>query len=153
MSAKRTRALRAGVEGLERRETPSSVNLASAGTAAVTFSHLITNGQDVTTMISGKSKGLGGSYTGELDVVYALNNPPGGSGTGVITTSSGDTIDLKLKSETQTPHKQLEEMGTMVFSVTGGTGAYANATGHGVFTGNINILNNFRFLLHGRVRT
>ena len=76
MSAKRSRSFRAGLEGLERRETPSThasaavakvVSLQSHGTATIFFSEPIQNGQQVTTTLSGSNTSLG-KFTTELDV-------------------------------------------------------------------------------------
>jgi hypothetical protein len=162
MSAKRSRALRAGLESLERRETPTTHALAAAATthvadisskgfAAVILSQPIINGQKVVTMISGNSAAIGGSYTGELDVFYGLNSKLG-AGTGVITTSTGATIKLSLKSTVQVPTMPLGQGDVIKFTVTGGTGTFANATGHGTLTGHVNYLFNFPYVVTGRIK-
>jgi hypothetical protein len=163
MSAKRSRALRAGLESLERRETPSTHTLAAAaattkvadisgkGFAAVILSQPIINGQKVVTMISGSAPAIGGSYTGELDVFYGLDRKLG-AGTGVITTSTGATINLSLKSTVQVPTMPLGQGDVIKFKVTGGTGTFANATGHGTLTGHVNYLFNFPYVVTGRIK-
>src|SRR5262249_3613450 len=77
MSAKRSRALRAGVERLERRETPSTHALAAAaaaktvtingtGTAHVIQSHPVVNGRELTSAASGTASVIG-KYTATFE--------------------------------------------------------------------------------------
>lgn len=160
MSAKRNRALRAGLEDLERRDNPSLalpaatatpvLNLSSTGHATVTASMPVVNGQKVQTALAGNLPGAG-AYAGEVDVVYGVGIPVG-LGTGHITLSTGDEIDFSVRGRNATPALPNGRGGILHLTVTGGTGVYAKATGHGTITGNVNILYNFVYNLRGLVR-
>ena len=161
MSEKRSRATRVAVEGLERRETPSThasaalpaakvVDLRGTGAALVTASTPVVNGQDVSTRLAGKTRALG-SFSGQLDVTYDLNLSRG-VGTGVITLADGDQIYLNLNAVSRSPVSPRGLPGTIHFTVKDGTGAFAGATGHGNLNGRVNILYPYKFRLDGRVR-
>lgn len=154
MSVMRNRALRAGLEGLERRETPSTHSLASnvvsvhnSGAAVIAYSQPVQNGHVVDTITAATSKTLG-SYTSEFDVFYVAGTRHG-TGTGTLTAADGDKINLKLSAQLSSPGQS----GVIRFTVNGGTGAFANATGHGSLTGHVNILHNFRYSLHAKIRS
>jgi hypothetical protein len=158
MSAKGSRALRAGVERLERRETPSThaaaatvLQLGGTGTATVTASMPIVNAQSVATAISGNNRGLG-NYTGALNLFYEFNGRFG-AGNGVVAASNGDHINLSLTSQIHIPTiPGGGNTGVIHFKVTGGSGAFANATGHGVLVGNVNYSFPYTYTLQGRIR-
>jgi hypothetical protein len=160
MSSKRSRAMRAGVEGLERRETPSTHTSAAAatairgaGAAVVTLSKPVVNGQEVDGIFSGASKVLG-NYTGTFSSFFGLHRSQG-AGVGVITTASGDTINIAYRESIQpggTPRHHAPGVVQMV--VTGGTGAFANATGRGLATGKVDpALAAFKYTFHLRITT
>ena len=184
MSAKRSRAIRAGVEGLERRETPggahalaaaaaaSSVTIGGGGLAAITESAPAVNGQLATTVLVGTNRTLG-SYSAQLAISYG-NGLSRGLGSGVFTASDGDTIDVRLKATAPPPvfpHATAQQRdgsdfyigipsgqivdsapGSIRFTITGGTGAFANATGTFRLTGNVNALTPFHYSLSGKFR-
>jgi hypothetical protein len=163
MSAKRSRAFRAGFDSLERRETPSAhglaatstaklVNIHGTGIAVVTSSLPVVNGQQIATSVSGQSTVLG-KYTGDFNSFFGLSLAQG-SGTGAIRAADGDLIDLSLSGVFGTENKpQIHIPGIIHLKVTGGTGAFANATGHGTLTGQFNTFpNTFTFTFHARVR-
>lgn len=161
MPEKRSRGMRAAVEGLERRETPSShalaalpaakvVNFGGNGAATVNLSEPVVNGQEVFTSLAGSSKTLG-KFSGQLDVIYGLDLTRG-SGTGVLTASNGDVLDLNVSAVSNAPVSPHGRPGAIHFTVTGGTGAFANAKGQGVISGNVSVLYNYKFHLQGRVR-
>jgi len=160
MSAKRSRALRAAFEGLERRETPSShavaalqtaqvVSLQGSGTAVNIISTPGVNGQAVTDWIFGKTKGLG-NYSGQLSLFYGLDHIHG-TGRGVITKANGDQLALSLSATAHTPGVP-RGPGVIHFTVTSGTGALAAAAGSGTLTGHVSLLNGFHYVSHGKVR-
>jgi hypothetical protein len=162
MSAKRSRAFRAVFDSLERRETPSThalaaattkvVNIHGTGTAQVTSSIPVVNGQQIASSVSGQAKVLG-KYTGQFNSFFGLSLT-NGSGSGVITAADGDKINLTLTSSFGPEIKsQIHIPGRIHLTVTGGTGAFAKATGHGTLTGNFNTFpDTLTFTIHGQVR-
>ncbi|MFO0953239.1 MAG: hypothetical protein U0835_19200 [Isosphaeraceae bacterium] len=151
MSAKHSRALRAGLESLERRDNPSTISLSNTGTAFIVRSQPVINGQKVVTQVIATSKAVG-QYVADFEVFYGIASNLG-RGNGTITTANGDTIKLKLHSSIGIPTAPTGNRGKIAFTVDGGTGAYANAKGHGTLTGNVNFIYTFPYALNARIRT
>ena len=171
MSAKPSRTFRANHESLERRETPSHniaaaaavvhaqatasttrASLLSQGFAQVTQSAPTVRGQQVVTTLYGNSKALGGHYTAVVDVFNDGGKNPIGTGTGTITTASGDTIDLEVRSRSLIPYFSTNPSGKIQFNIVDGTGKFANASGRGAFVGYLNFTNSFRYELRGNLK-
>jgi hypothetical protein len=156
---------RPGVEGLERRDNPSThlaaaaaatttkaVAIHGSGNSVVTLSNPTINGQLVTNAINGTSKVLG-AFNGQTNSFFGLGLSRS-SGNGGLVAADGDTINFTLRGAFEPPESAFRHSPGVVFmTVTGGTGAYANATGHGTETGIGNpIIGLFHFNLHLKVK-
>ena len=131
--------------------TTTRESLLSQGYAVVSQSAPTVLGQQLTITFLGKSKALGGNYTAVVNLFSGLGKDPLGTGTGTITTQSGDTIDLEVRSRSLIPYFSTNPSGKLQFNILDGTGKYANATGRGTFVGYLNYLNSFRYELRGNL--
>lgn len=127
------------------------MSLLSQGYAMVSQSAPAVLGQQLTLTFHGKSKALGGNYTAVVDLFSGLGKNPLGTGTGTITTQSGDTIDIEVRSRSLIPYFSTNPSGKLQFNILDGTGQFANATGRGTFVGYLNYLNSFRYELRGNL--
>jgi hypothetical protein len=121
--------------------------------AVVTLSQPVVNGQHVIASLHGKSRALG-DYTGQFESFFGLGTGLG-TGEGTLTAADGDQINVAFREDFQPPAGgQSHGPGRVTMVVTGGTGAFANATGHGTATGLANPTTSiFRYALNLRVRT
>ena len=126
-------------------------SLLSQGYAVVSQSAPTVLGQQQTITFLGKSKALGGHYTAVVKLFSGLGENPLGKGSGTITTASGDTIDIEVKSRSLIPYFSTNPSGKLEFNILDGTGKFASATGRGAFVGYLNYLNSFRYELRGTV--
>ncbi len=140
MAMKTTRKFQARLDSLETRTVLSTVQPAAhvipfrgSGTLTTTGSTNVTGGIDATVSMAAKFGKLGNS-TGQITV----NVPTGNlnfTATGVITVADGDQIDINFAGSSETPKpKATRAIGQFQVNVTGGSGAFANATGVGKIT-------------------
>jgi hypothetical protein len=130
-------------DALERRETPSALmggalvrTPTSHPTAfqgsgrAVTFSQiplpdggLVANGT-----VSGRAGGLG-AFTGPIATTLGVNRLSASSVV-VLNAQNGDHLNISFQGSFRTPRSSIEQ-GSFPFTITGGTGHLAGATGSG----------------------
>lgn len=137
---KRTRKFQAVVDSLEGRTVLSTVQplglvvpLHGSGTLTTTASTNVPGGIDATVAMNAKLGKLGPSK-GQ----FTVNVPTGNlnfTATGVITVADGDQIDINFAGGSQTPKpRATRAVGQFQVNITGGSDAYANATGVGKIT-------------------
>ena len=144
-------------EALERRETPAplgggaiapAVARALRGTGhEVEVSHFpLSSGEvDTTGVLRVRAHGLG-ALTGRIETAFASNLSDFES-LAALVARNGDQLDLAIRGTFPSP-RRLVQSGAAIFAITGGTGAFAGATGGGAIRATLNVVNGamtFRF--------
>jgi hypothetical protein len=156
---------RARVEHLERREVLSTVHPASVpgpsvslqgrGTGSQVSQQAIPGGSYQTvSALRGESRALGGKFTGQLVLNYGTDQFRIKSGSAVLVGQGGEELLSAVNGTLKVPRPPaFNTTGTLHFTVVGGTGPFANATGQGQIQVNEDLFNGkMRFSLQGSVR-
>ena len=129
----RSKRFRAGVERLERREVLSTLGtFAGHGIGALVSRLPIPNGSyETVSTLKGSSRSVG-AFTGRVVTDFDVDQYHVIGGRAVFTDSVGDTLTATVSGAYQKPKHGLTHVsGTLTLTVVSGTGALANATGHG----------------------
>jgi hypothetical protein len=88
-----------------------------------------------------------GTSTIHADMLFLpnLNDTLHGTGSLTFTVADGDTAEMDVEGDLNTTTGRI--VGT--FTITGGSGKFVNATGHGTFDGNEDAQGNFKVTLTG----
>jgi hypothetical protein len=160
MSTKNDRSFRASVDVLERRDLLSSVHSSSHvfsnigfGTAEIlSYSDLPGGGYRARGTLHGVSNSFGrfsGTISGTVSPTYV------GNAKAVLHAADGDVLDLSITgSYKDVRGSNWKLTGTFTYTVTGGTGEFAHATGHGPLYVTANLATNaVAFSFSGKIKT
>ena len=136
----KVRRFEARVEGLERREVmshvhalravaPAFVAIAGSGFGQVTALAQTATGYQAAGVAYGADSRFG-TFTAQAS--GSITNKGAGYATAVLTSPTGSELDLRFTGTAKSVHlATTSAYGTLNFTVTGGTGAFAHATGNG----------------------